>query len=308
MRHSLANISFVSMIGLVAFYGWAVSPSIEEVTRTEFKIVQADDSCEGFVSTPGSVVEFSELEAFDFFREHSDEKEKLVDLLFDFLNRVLPKTRPMDFLDIGPGDGSLVFMLLERLASLNHAADVSLVEPNRTLGNAAVAKLRPLSIAPVVLLHRSPEMFQKTYDVILASHVLYYVEDVVEEIWKLYAHLGKSGVFLATLSDENSDITKLGQYYRVVAGKPKKPGLRTSAQIRVALSEIGLPYGIKTVRSRLRFPDTVENRRMMLHFVLQRPYPRHHERALFKFIDEHYAKGNEIAMNLSDTLFVAHRF
>jgi ubiquinone/menaquinone biosynthesis C-methylase UbiE len=191
------------------------------------------------------VGEHSETEKYNkylnFLIKYSNEKEVLSK---EILNYFQP-TKDMTFLDIGAGEGSIT----TNIASL--VKETTAIESNHGLAN----QLRQNSIKVIEADYQSIDL-DKKFDLVLASHVIYYFESVnwLSMVGKMYRGLNEGGK-LCVVFFANS-----GGFYELFSEHYSEERIKAYKRALGFLDEIkntGIELNVKKVESMFDMPEDV---------------------------------------------------
>jgi SAM-dependent methyltransferase len=163
---------------------------------------------------------------FENFVNHSDEKEKVESKILDILNAEKPKK----ILNIGSG--------FDNLSNSREFPDsvekITLVEKNTSY-------VQSYTETKAEVIHADFEFWQtdEKYDVILASHVLYYFKDKKLAIEKVLSHLNDGGIALFVINEPSKDYRKLKDF---VFGFYDKQYIFTYDKLIKAVNDLGCKF------------------------------------------------------------------
>lgn len=176
----------------------------------------ADSYREYFNMLWSATVAISELEKkgnfwlpeilFENFVSHSDEKEKVEQSIIDILNQYKPK----NLLNIGSG-----FNTLSQQNNFPSSIDkVTVIEKNTSY-------VQSYTDTKSEVIYEDFEFWEtdEKFDLILASHVLYYFNDKKKAIEKMLSHLSEGGVVLFVTHSPTQDYKKLKDFIFGFHGK-----------------------------------------------------------------------------------------
>lgn len=199
---------------IIDMLDWS-DPANPKVIVIEDKHI-ADSYREYFNMLWSATVAISELEKkgnfylpeilFENFVNHSDEKEKVESTILDILNTKKPK----NLLNIGSG-----FDNLSKSKNFPDSIDkITLVEKNTSY-------VQSYTETKTEVIHADFEFWQnqEKYDVILASHVLYYFKDKKLAIEKVLSHLNEGGIALFVVHEPSKDYKKIKDFVFGFYGK-----------------------------------------------------------------------------------------
>jgi SAM-dependent methyltransferase len=162
--------------------------------------------------------------AFELFRLQTDQKEMARTAILKVLG-----AKPLNTLvDVGAGDGALTSMI-----SRNFDKKI-LIEPNERFAAEAA---RRLPQARIIKTRIEDAQFDFLADVVLMSHVLYYVEPEKwrETLMKCYDILKPGGIIIILLQSPKSDYMKIFDIF----------GIRHHDLDRILSDEIHTQIGMK---------------------------------------------------------------
>lgn len=143
-------------------------------------------------------------EVFQFFLDHTDEKEKTIQWLKQVVEG-LPSRRL--FIDAGAGDGGMTALLSDSFEQ------VIALEPNNLLRAKLKEKCPQIDVLPDMILQANLPVKKASF--VLCSHVFYYVD---HEAWmtnleRLVSSLAPDGVLVVALQHHKSDCLKMHQHF-----------------------------------------------------------------------------------------------
>jgi hypothetical protein len=143
---------------------------------------------------------------FENFVNHSDEKEKVEGVILNILNTYQPKS----LLNIGSG-----------FDSLSTAQNFPVSVEKITLVEKNTSYVQSYTHTKTEVIHADFEYWEseEKYDIIIASHVLYYFNDKKAAIEKILSHLNKGGIALFVAHEPSKDYKKLKDFVLGFYGK-----------------------------------------------------------------------------------------
>ncbi|MBY0471705.1 class I SAM-dependent methyltransferase [bacterium] len=238
---------------------------------------------------------------YRFFQANSSESTRTIEKIESLLRR---RPVPARVLDFGGGDGSFFRALLRQKSLLSQAVKngscrVSLVEPSRAHRERARASF------PGLMTRARLSKRTVGFDLILANHVIYYLDDPEETIRRLQRLLNPGGMLLVTMARSRENALT-GYWVGIFSDLGWEMPFVRAEDLRKAWNG----FRRYPIRSRVRFSDTPANRFMLSRFVLGRWFDRV-ERALGrKELLERWGshrKSGELQLTLVDDLYCFHR-
>jgi len=203
-------------------------------------------------------MDFNKVEdAYAFFRTHTDQTDRTIEAL----RAHLPEPPPRSVLDFGCGECSLLAGLCEGWTP----ALVLLVDPADTRLQAE-DRMRRRGVARV---HSAPDLAglpEERVTLALANQVLFYVEDLRATLQALWDRLEPGGRLLISQAGSEKATTVLRD--RFFAGQGLANPYVRAEDVERELGELGLAFERSVFESTLSFPDTPENCRAFLRFLL----------------------------------------
>lgn len=212
----------------------------DDATNPRVIVIQdqaiADSYREYFNMLWSATVAISELEKkgnfwlpeilFEDFVNHSDEKEKVEQNIINLLNEYKPKT----LLNIGSG-----------LDSLSKVSDFPQSIEKITIVEKNTSYVQAYTDTSTEVVHADFEFWDTTqkYDAILASHVLFYLNDKKSAIQKVSNLLNEGGIALFVAHEPAKDYRKIKDY---VFGLKGKKYTYTYDVIKNILNELKLSF------------------------------------------------------------------
>jgi SAM-dependent methyltransferase len=239
-------------------------------------------------------------EDYQFFLLHSTEAQADVAFYFQQLKVLASKLSPLRILDFGCGNGDLLKALLEK-ANLNPGhLQLHLVEIAREARHAAVRKLQPYSVHPIRHAARLADDLQDV-DLIIANHVLYYLDDLQEIIGKLHHILSPDGRLMIAMSGLENFLVSIWQtaFSSIQMSIP----YRVAEDVEATFQELKMLYSKHEIHYEIRFPDSTESRLQILYFLLADFLSEMNSEYLLTLFDP-YLKGGHIEIKTGHLMYI----
>jgi trans-aconitate 2-methyltransferase len=168
-------------------------------------------------------------------------------------------------LDFGCGTGEFTERFLTTLKWPAKALELTLVEPvNRQRENAAL-QLSRFSGRPISVAEGVTRSHVNRFDVVLANHVLYYVDDLDSTLRQLVDSLSLDGKLLTAIAGADNPLIQLWTIGFTMLGRPVP--YYTSEDVESSLMRMGSRFRKTKSHYQLQFPDSSENRLKILRFL-----------------------------------------
>lgn len=243
-------------------------------------------------------------DAYAFFLDHSTETEQDEAAYWQQLRPLAAAGRPVRLLDFGGGDGANLGRLLKRVAFAPDRLHLDVVEPDAAYRRQAVARLQAFTRTPVAAWPTLPAPNDSSFDCILSNHVLYYVPNLAETVDRLRQLLAPQGRFLTTMGDRENGFSKLVR--RLYAGIGLAYPHQEAEELEAVLAASGQAYRKIRVDDVLRFPDTPDNRLVLLRFMLGDFFARLDRAVCLAALDA-WAEAGDIVLRTFHFLFVIRK-
>lgn len=239
-------------------------------------------------------------DAYDFFLAHTTEAEADAAAYLEYLRPLAASGRPARLLDFGGGDGGFLARLLTEAGFAPDRLHLALVDPDPGYREAAASRLAPFTAFPVAVHPDLAEDDPGGYDLILSNHALYYVPDLADALARLRRRLVPDGRLLTTMGDrQNGFFTLVTRMYATIDFVPPHQG---AEELEAVLAAAGQTWQKTRVDDELRFPDTPENRVLLLRFMLGDYFTRMDRGVILPMLDP-LADGNEVVLRTFHFLF-----
>lgn len=167
-----------------------------------------------------------------------------------------------DVLDVGCGNGDLIETVIDKLIiTRNDVIKVVLIEPDKELLSEAKMKLGKFEkimlsgVEKTIEQALESENWAQKFDLIIASHVFYYIKNIKKTIMNLYKLININGRLCLIARDVDSDTYKLRMLYRTYAGLDISS--MVSGQFLInAIRDLGLHYSYESITSNVILPNT----------------------------------------------------
>jgi SAM-dependent methyltransferase len=230
------------------------------------------------------------LEDYLFFVQHSTEKEKDLRFLLSQIGTNFPRKEQLRLLDFGAGTGAFLQELLRRSELHKQMKlQLTLIEPGEQARATASHALRTFLSYPVTAQAHLSYDTPSGFDLIIANHSLYYVEDLVATIAQFEACASPAGRTLINMAGSDNFLVRLWDLGYQLQGK-KSPFYR-SEDLEKALVQRELNYCRETINYTICFPDTTQNRLKIIRFLFGKRLAEFLLAELLGFFDEFVQDG-----------------
>lgn len=168
-------------------------------------------------------------------------------------------------LDFGCGNGEFSARLYTALQWPASQLQLTLLEPVAQHRAAAIEQLQPFTQQPIATVTSVAELPAATFDLILANHVLYYVDDLPQTLTALVQSLRPGGRVQLAIASWSNVLLELWQTGFCHLGQPVP--YHGAEDVAAILTQQSIPYLSSRASYSLVFPDTTENRRKILRFL-----------------------------------------
>lgn len=202
---------------------------------------------------------------YAFFMAHSSESENDVKEYLRHLNGIEPSDLLISLFDFGCGTGAFSRQLLQAWGRPPDQLRLGLLEPVSHQRVIAARDLAEFSRQPVTTYSDLEAVPSASFDVVLANHVLYYVEDLDTTLRRLIDRVRSGGVMLTAIAGMNNTLIQFWLAGFELLGRPLP--YYVSEDVETQLVSTGIRYRKSQAPYQLHFPDTVENRNRILRFL-----------------------------------------
>lgn len=202
-------------------------------------------------------------EDYAFFETHATEAEQDLKACRRHCANLFARSGEIDMLDFGGGTGNFTAKFLANADTTN--LRLFLVEPGETNRLTAVARLRGFTNHPILHWPTLPQALNIRFDLILASHVFYYVPELEATLDRLSRCLRPSGLFLLSMSGRDN---ALFTFWREgFASISREIPYSTAEDVEQELMKLELPFIKDHLNYTIEFIDTHANRIKILRFL-----------------------------------------
>jgi SAM-dependent methyltransferase len=222
---------------------------------------------------------------FENFINHSNENEKVEEQILSLLNEV----KPQNMLNIGAGFDTLSQLKLFP----DSIKDITIVEKNTSYVSSYVDE-------KTTVIHSDFEKWSSTekFDVILASHVLFYLKDKKKAVEQVLSHLNEGGRAIFVLNKPNGNYKKLKDY---VFGFQGKKYSYTYDKLVSALNEIDVKFEERDIECSIEARDGGElYKSMRLWFEMDLNNYYQHEKEIISLFPEN-------KVEYTNTMFIVYK-
>jgi SAM-dependent methyltransferase len=241
---------------------------------------------------------------YAFFQEHSTEAEQDLKSHLPYLLPLVQSGQPFRLLDFGCGDGLFLSWLLSRAGVDPRCLDLSLVEPDSGYLHQALTRLQAFTTASISGWPRLLPEQQNSFDLVLANHVFYYVNDLEEVLGQILKALTVNGLGLLSMAGRENVLLQITE--RSFASIKEPLPYHTAEDVETTLVSLGREFQKHRLDYALIFPDLEENRLKMLRFLLGEHVGRMDREEILKLFDA-YAREGLISIQTGHCQFVIRK-
>ena len=217
------------------------------------------------------------------------------------LHQFFEEPRHLHWLDLGCSQGEFTSSLFCDWNWPPSHLSISLLEPVTDHRKVAVKTLSRFSGTPPREVLDLTQEVDASFDVILANHSCYYVEDAELTFKELKRVLRPDGLGIIAIAGQDNFLIQLWQ--QAFESLKKSLPYWIAEDFRSELEKSGLCFSEKSVPYEIRFADTIENRDRLLRFLLGEYWPkldRHPLRLAFS----PFSDGNNVCIQTQCQHFV----
>lgn len=205
---------------------------------------------------------------YAFFMAHATEAEIDAAASVRALGGFLAGRTSVRLLDFGCGTGDFTRRLLAALAWPPEVLALTLIEPVEPQRTLAVQRLAEFGRRPLVGLAELPNPAgtgSQAFDVIIANHVLYYVDDLESTLDRMLESLAPRGRMLLAIAGWDNVLLKLWRTGFALLDRPVP--YHVAEDVSAVLQRRDVTIRTTPTHYVLKFPDTAENRLKILRFL-----------------------------------------
>ncbi len=238
---------------------------------------------------------------YAFFAAHTTEFDQDLWHYQQAIAQFVPPETTLRFLDFGCGTGLFTARFLKLLNPATQELEITLIEPDETYRENAVNILTEYSPLPIKSFPYLTPDISGLFHVILSNHVLYYVPDLRQTVTWLLERRHPQGIILISLADKNNVISQFWRTCFDYLGQ--KIPYYLAEDLLPLIQDLHPTYQQQTVTYTLRFPDTTENRRKLLRFMLGKHLDQLVAYDLLALFDPYISQG-QVDITTSHTQFI----
>ncbi|TNE47261.1 MAG: class I SAM-dependent methyltransferase [Bacteroidetes bacterium] len=231
------------------------------------------------------------LDDYLFFEQHSTESEADLKAYLPHVASIDLPGQPAHLLDFGSGTGSFSSRFLDRVGWRPDKLTLTITEPGSIARKRSRERLQAYTeyvVQDYPTLFQVPKMAK--FDLILANHVLYYVDGLVSVLGALSSRLRPGGKLLAAMAGAENTIIQCWNYGYGMVGV--EVPYFTGDNMAGALDQLNLQWRRERVFFLVDFPDSRENRLKMLRFIFGVNLSGLQTEPLLAFFDPYQQNGN----------------
>jgi SAM-dependent methyltransferase len=249
--------------------------------------------------------DFSPIHAdYAFFMQHSTEAAADLRGHLPFLAPLAISGKTIRLLDFGCGDGLFSSRLLSEARFDPPRLLLTLVEPDAGYLRQARGLVQPFSTEPPTAWASLPPDRHNFFDLALANHVLYYVDDLTNTVRRILEILTPGGLFLISLAGRENALVHLVDLAFATLGEPQP--YHMAEDLEGALTGLRRKFEKHRFDYEMVFPDLEENRLRVLRFLLGEHLIRMDRGEMLKLFDP-YARDGQIIIQTHHHQFVIRK-
>jgi SAM-dependent methyltransferase len=235
--------------------------------------------------------DFGEIASeYSFFEQHATEAQEDARAYQAHVATVRPADGIVNMLDFGCGSGTFTARFLEHTDWPPEHLRLTLVEPAESVRRQAVTRLAPFTASPIVESSALPVTLAGRFDIVLANHVFYYVPNLENTVRQLIGALAPTGVGLTAIA-ARTNVVLSELWFAAFKLLGREVPYNTSEDVEVALRAVNANYEKYQVPYKLSFPDSVENRMRIIHFLMTDHLAELPQQLLLEWFDQFSRAG-----------------
>jgi SAM-dependent methyltransferase len=241
---------------------------------------------------------------YSFFEQHASEADADARAYAARLTDLSSGGGAIRMLDFGCGSGTFTERLLRLAGWPADRLRLTLVEPVEAVRREAVERMAPISAAPIVDSATLPADTAGGFDLVLANHVLYYVDDVRRSVAALVDLVAPGGMMATAIAGRANALIEIWIAAFGMIGR--EVPYHTSEDVEAALVELGVAYEKESAPYELVFADSEENRMRIIRFLLAEHLHEMPVAALLAMFDR-YSRGGEVRISTASDHYTVRR-
>lgn len=242
------------------------------------------------------------LDDYNFFARHSTEAEVGADAIASILQSKYVGSCSIDLLDFGCGDGKFLSTLFQNEKLKSTQTSVVLFDPSIESIKQSKDNLASLNFKSVMSTTAFSVISDRKFDIILANHVLYYVENLNSIVSDLSSCLKPNGKMIAVMATNDNDLIKF--WFEAFALLGRSVPYHLYEDISKAFTGTQLSRMEVPIEARVVFNDTKVNRIKMAKFLTGSYFGNFDQDKLLSLFDTYQADNNIIEMKIIDKVLV----
>ncbi|OGP73045.1 MAG: hypothetical protein A2Y80_07415, partial [Deltaproteobacteria bacterium RBG_13_58_19] len=190
---------------------------------------------------------------YTFFEEHATEAEQDLHNYRPLLSPLAQSGKLIRLLDFGCGDGRFSVRFLSLSGFIPERLIISLVEPDAGYRQQATTLIQAFTATPVSAWPSLPAGRQDSFDLVLANHVFYYVNDLYETLGQILNSLTGGGLFLLSMAGGDNALLQLTD--RCFASINQPMPYHQAEDVEATLAQLGQAFRKHKLHYELIFPD-----------------------------------------------------
>ncbi|MEW6387025.1 MAG: methyltransferase domain-containing protein [Thermodesulfobacteriota bacterium] len=229
---------------------------------------------------------------YTFFEEHASEAEGDLQGYLPCVSPLAQSGQVVRLLDFGCGDGRFSVRFLSGAGFLPDKLTISLVEPDAGYRQQAATLTQAFTATPVSAWPALPAGREDSFDLVLANHVFYYVNELSETLGQILHSLTAGGLFLMSMAGSDNVLMKLIEASFSSLHQPMP--YHRAEDVEATLAQLGQSFKKQEVHYQLIFPDLKENRLKILRFLLGDHFAQMEQRQILKLFDAYTREGRVV--------------